>query len=129
MADNVPGRYYVGDSCLDCDLCRATAPDNFERNNEGGYSFVKKQPETPEEEARCREAMEGCCTATIHDDGNAFDWAAFPPPPPFHQTPQGKALREKWRQAALEHRCCGHPPNFPDGDEPSPLGGNERIAG
>ena len=26
---NVPGRFYVDDQCIDCDLCRETAPANF----------------------------------------------------------------------------------------------------
>ena len=38
----------------------ATAPANFTRSDEGGYSYVFKQPTTPEEEALCKEAMEGC---------------------------------------------------------------------
>ena len=31
VAENVPGRFYVGYWCTDCDLCRATAPSNFGR--------------------------------------------------------------------------------------------------
>lgn len=69
--DNVPGKYYVDDQCIDCDLCRETAPDNFTRNDNGGYSFVFKQPTTPEEEARCKEAMEGCPVEAIGNDGVA----------------------------------------------------------
>ena len=72
--ENVAGKFYVSNQCLDCDLCRETSPENFARNDAGGYSYVKKQPETPEEEARCREAMGGCCTETIYDDGDSFDW-------------------------------------------------------
>lgn len=67
--DNVPGRYYVDDQCIDCDLCRETAPKNFTRNDDGGYSFVYKQPETPEEEAQSKEAMEGCPVEAIGDNG------------------------------------------------------------
>lgn len=67
--DNLPGRYYVDDQCIDCDLCRETAPSNFTRNDDGGYSFVYKQPETPEEEAQCKEAMEGCPVEAIGDNG------------------------------------------------------------
>ena len=52
--DNVPGKYYVDNQCIDCDLCRETAPNNFKRNDDGGYSFVFKQPGTPDEEARAR---------------------------------------------------------------------------
>ena len=59
-AENVAGKYYVDNQCIDCDLCRETAPDNFKRNDDGGYSIVYKQPFTPEEETRCKEAKEGC---------------------------------------------------------------------
>jgi ferredoxin len=72
-AENIPGKFYVSDQCLDCDYCREVAPENFARNDERGYSFVKKQPETQEELARCREALSGCCTETIFDDGDIFD--------------------------------------------------------
>ena len=67
--DNVAGRFYVDEQCIDCDLCRETAPANFSRNDDGGYSFVHKQPETPEEEELCREALEGCPVEAIGDDG------------------------------------------------------------
>ncbi|PID81673.1 ferredoxin, partial [bacterium DOLZORAL124_64_63] len=26
------GAFYVDTECIDCDLCRQTAPDNFDRN-------------------------------------------------------------------------------------------------
>ena len=68
-ADNVTGGFYVDTQCIDCDLCRQTAPNNFDRNQNGGYSYVKKQPTTPEEEALCREAKEGCPVEAIGDDG------------------------------------------------------------
>ena len=67
--DNAAGRFYVDTQCIDCDLCRQTAPANFDRNQNGGYSFVKKQPTTPEEEAVCKEAMEGCPVEAIGNDG------------------------------------------------------------
>lgn len=67
--DNAPGKYYVDNQCIDCDLCRETAPENFKRNEDGGYSYVYKQPTTAEEEAKCREAMEGCPVEAIGDDG------------------------------------------------------------
>jgi ferredoxin len=67
--DNVPGRFYVDDQCIDCDLCRETAPENFTRNEDGGYSYVCKQPLTPAEELLCREAMEGCPVEAIGCDG------------------------------------------------------------
>ena len=67
--ENVAGKYYVDNQCIDCDLCRETAPDNFKRNDDGGYSFVYKQPASPEEEARCKEAKEGCPVEAIGDNG------------------------------------------------------------
>ena len=66
---NVAGKYFVDDQCIDCDLCRETAPANFTRNEEAGHSFVSKQPETPEEEALGKEAMEGCPVEAIGNDG------------------------------------------------------------
>jgi ferredoxin len=67
--DNVPGKYYVDDSCIDCDVCRQTAPDNFAHNEEEGYSYVSKQPENEEEEDLCHEALESCPVEAIGDDG------------------------------------------------------------
>ena len=67
--EGVAGKYYVDSQCIDCDLCRETAPDNFQRSDEEGYSYVFKQPENGEEEALCIEAMEGCPVEAIGDDG------------------------------------------------------------
>jgi ferredoxin len=68
-SENVAGKYFVDNACIDCDLCRETAPENFDRQEDGGYSFVKKQPATPEEEQQCKEAMEGCPVEAIGDCG------------------------------------------------------------
>ncbi len=67
--DNVSGKYYVDNQCIDCDLCRETAPANFRRNDDGGYSFVYKQPTTPAEEAQCNEAREGRPAEAIGNNG------------------------------------------------------------
>jgi len=67
--DNAAGRFYVDGQCIDCDACRATAPDHFRRNDESGYSYVFHQPKTPDEEERCREALQGCPVEAIGDDG------------------------------------------------------------
>ena len=66
---NAAGKFYVDQQCIDCDLCRETAPNNFARWEDGGYSYVKKQPEGPEEEAACKEAMEGCPVEAIGNNG------------------------------------------------------------
>jgi ferredoxin len=66
---NVPGKYYNDLSCIDCDLCRETAPQFFTRDDEEGLSYVWKQPVTPEEIAVAQEVLRGCPTETIGDDG------------------------------------------------------------
>ena len=43
---NAAGSFYVDDQCIDCDLCWETAPANFTRNDDGGHSYVYKQPES-----------------------------------------------------------------------------------
>lgn len=69
--DKVPGQvdgpYFVDTQCIDCDLCRETAPDNFRRNDEEGFSYVYKQPETDEERELSREALENCPVEAIGD--------------------------------------------------------------
>ncbi len=67
--ENVPGTYYVDEECIDCDACRETAPSNFTRNEDEGYSYVYKQPVNAEEEELCKEALEGCPVDAIGDDG------------------------------------------------------------
>ena len=67
--NNVDGEFYVDDQCIDCDLCRETAPENFTREEDGGFSFVYKQAENDDERALCEEAMEGCPVEAIGNDG------------------------------------------------------------
>ena len=68
LPDNVPGKYYVDRQCIDCDVCRGTSPSNFTRNEENGYSYVYKQPDSLEEEALCQEALNACPVEAIGDD-------------------------------------------------------------
>ena len=67
VPDNVPGKYYVDEDCILCNLCEETAPENFKDGEE--FAFVKKQPENDEEEELCRHAVEECPTECIGDDG------------------------------------------------------------
>ena len=69
VAETVTGEFYVDSQCIDCDVCRDTAPDNFTRSNKGGYSFVYKQPETDEERALSEEALTSCPVEAIGNDG------------------------------------------------------------
>jgi ferredoxin len=70
VKENFPGAYYVDSSCIDCDVCRDTAPENFKRSDENSYSFVYKQPETDEERAQCEEAVLCCPVEAIGNDGD-----------------------------------------------------------
>lgn len=69
--NNIAGKFYVDEQCIDCDLCRETAPDFFKRDDDGGYSFVYKQPSTSSDLELCKEALEGCPVNAIGEDGDA----------------------------------------------------------
>ena len=69
LPDNAPGKWYVDSSCIDCDVCRTTAPNNFQANEDEGHSFVVKQPENTVESAQCDEAKASCPVEAIGDDG------------------------------------------------------------
>jgi ferredoxin len=69
LPQNVAGEYYVDSTCIDCDLCRNTAPGFFKRDDETGYSFVYRQPVTEEEHALAKEAKQDCPTESIGNDG------------------------------------------------------------
>lgn len=70
LPENVRGKYYVDEMCIDCDVCRDISPKNFTRCDENSYSYVCKQPETPEEIELCAEALLACPVEAIGDDGN-----------------------------------------------------------
>lgn len=67
--ENVKGAWFVDTNCIDCDVCRETAPNNFTQQKDKGYSYVYKQPENDAEAAQCREAMESCPVEAIGNDG------------------------------------------------------------
>ena len=68
--ENVEGKFYVDDQCIDCDLCREIAPNFFNRDEDGGYSYVHNQPSKQEGIDQCMEALEGCPVEAIGDDGD-----------------------------------------------------------
>lgn len=68
--ENAPGKVYVDKTCISCDACCTSAPNNFKMDDENGHAFLAKQPVTPEEQDQCREAMEGCPVEAIGNDGN-----------------------------------------------------------
>ncbi len=70
VARNVPGKWYVDVECIDCDLCRTTAPENFRANEDDGYSYVFDQPVSEDQVERCKQAMEECPVEAIGQDGD-----------------------------------------------------------
>jgi ferredoxin len=71
VKENISGAYYVDSSCIDCDVCRDTAPENFRRSDKNSYSFVYKQPENEDEKCACEEALTCCPVEAIGNDGDS----------------------------------------------------------
>jgi len=69
VPENAPGTYYVDTNCIDCDVCRDTAPENFTRADSNGYSFVYRQPSSRDEVELCEEALLACPVEAIGNDG------------------------------------------------------------
>lgn len=67
--ENVPGNYYVETTCIDCDVCRDIAPDNFIRQDKVGYSYVYQQPKNEQQSSLCEEALAACPVEAIGNDG------------------------------------------------------------
>ena len=69
LTHNVPGAYYVTEDCIDCDICRETAPSSFRRDDASGFSSVHRQPATDVEIRLAEQAMEDCPVEAIGNDG------------------------------------------------------------
>ncbi len=81
LPSNVPGDFFVDETCIDCDTCRWMAPETFDRAGE--HSRVFRQPGTAEEVERALRALVACPTGSIgtverHDFRSARE--AFPLP-------------------------------------------------
>lgn len=66
--DNVPGKWYVDKKCILCSVCSEAAPANFKEAASGDHDIVFKQPQTPQEEQQCQEAMAACPVEAIGND-------------------------------------------------------------
>ena len=69
LPENVPGAFYISSECIDCDMCRETAPDVFKRNDDIGFSVVFHQPESAAECKQAEEALNGCPVEAIGHNG------------------------------------------------------------
>jgi len=63
LPDNVPGDFYVDETCIDCDACRIFAPTVF--SDTGDQSTVFHQPATDDELLAAQKALISCPTASI----------------------------------------------------------------
>ncbi len=63
VAENVPGDFFVDETCIDCDACRQLAPEVFA--DAGSYSFVHAQPRTAEAARKALRALLACPTGSI----------------------------------------------------------------
>ena len=68
-AENIPGRYFVDNTCIACDACCIVASDLFKMHEDNGHAYVSKQPLSPDEEDLCKEAMDGCPVESIGNSG------------------------------------------------------------
>lgn len=105
----VHGAYYVDGQCLDCDLCRETAPGIFGRNDAEGQSVVVRQPETQDEIRAVEEAVRCCCTEAIHSDGLSFDWISHPGFPTWSTMSERERFEFTQQEARIRGRgpACG----------------------
>ncbi len=63
VPENVPGKFFVDTTCIDCDICRKFAPSVFE--DQGEFSYVKHQPDGPQEELNAKMALLSCPVGSI----------------------------------------------------------------
>jgi glyoxylase-like metal-dependent hydrolase (beta-lactamase superfamily II)/ferredoxin len=63
LPENVPGDFFVDDTCIDCDACRQLAPATF--RDHGEQSSVYRQPATEEETRLALMSLVACPTGSI----------------------------------------------------------------
>lgn len=68
--DNVPGKYYVDETCIFCNLCESLGPNTFRAADDGTHDYVFAQPANEEDEAAAQESMASCPVNAIGDDGD-----------------------------------------------------------
>jgi len=69
LPENVPGKWYVDNTCVPCSNCLEEAPTLLKYNADQTYVFFARQPATPEEETAAQKALEICPTGSIGNDG------------------------------------------------------------
>jgi ferredoxin len=67
LAGNVPGPWYVDDTCIGCEACVGEAPAIFDMRD--GLAVVTKQPGSEAETSAAESAMSACPVEAIGNDG------------------------------------------------------------
>ena len=67
--DNAPGKYYIDQECIFCNLCIEVAPGIFKESEQGDHDIVYHQPQTGEEIALVEDAKSQCPVDAIGNDG------------------------------------------------------------
>lgn len=81
VPQNVPGEFFVDETCIDCDACRQLAPEVFE--DSGEFSYVYAQPQGEEAIRNATRALLACPTGsigTLHANQSREVKADFPLP-------------------------------------------------
>jgi glyoxylase-like metal-dependent hydrolase (beta-lactamase superfamily II) len=81
LEENVPGDFYVDETCIDCDTCRRIEPTVFVEGR--SFSCVGRQPENEGQKMRSLMALVACPTGSIGTVSRADARpaiAAFPEP-------------------------------------------------
>lgn len=63
----VPGPFQVNDECITCSVCGDIAPEHFRLGEDEVLQVVYRQPQAPDELARCREALDHCPVEAIEE--------------------------------------------------------------
>ena len=69
LPENVPGAWYVDNTCTPCRVCLDEAPQLLKYHDEETYVYFYKQPEGDEELAAAENAMAICPQNAIGSDG------------------------------------------------------------
>jgi ferredoxin len=70
VPENVPGKWYVDDTCTPCHVCLDEAPQLLKYNEDETKVYFFKQPEGAEEDDAAERALTICPTGAIGKDGD-----------------------------------------------------------
>jgi ferredoxin len=70
VAENVPGKWYVDETCVPCQTCLVEAPELLKYNDDETKVYFFKQPSTPDEEDAAQRALDVCPVGSIGNDGD-----------------------------------------------------------